>query len=193
MAKKIIDRTKYVNDYDVNTVVDKNGHKKDQIVYKGVEIPFLQPAKEVTKRLIVATIFSVLSVACVIGTQAVVHGSQNYWAVLIPLGIALLPSLYLIMGVAAFQFDGCNMTRKRYEISIIRVFKSGAAIVVLSLVAFAGDFIYRITSGDWLFLTGDWIYYVIVLAAFGFSLSAVIMLRTVDVDERELITSTSIQ
>ncbi len=179
----------YVDDYTIETYVDEKGREKDKIVYIGPEVPFSAPASVVRPRLIICAVLAVLTVLAVVSTQLIIHGSQNSAFVMFPLAVALFPSMYLLMGVMNFKFNAKPMTRDQYKRGILRVFHSCGGIIVLTLVAFVGDFVYRIPSGDWLFLRGDIIFYIVDAAAFGACLACVLILRTIGIDERAYLTA----
>ena len=61
---------------------------------------------------------------------------------------------------------------------MIRFSRSGTGIAALMLIALAGDLIYRFTSGDWLYMGGDWSFLLLAISVlFGAAFSVWILNR----------------
>lgn len=80
------------------------------------------------------------------------------------------------------------MKRDRYMHSVIRVFRSSSGIAILMAVVLLAEVAYRAIFRDWLFLRGDIKFLVYVVGAAIINVIIIVLLRRVDLDEREVAT-----
>lgn len=180
-------KLQYTKDYRTDTVTDEKGREHKKYTYIGPLIPFITDAKTVKKKFIITAVLTVILVVCLIITEGLEHGSAWFALVSIPLAVALFPTLYLIMGVCTLQYNGDRMRRDRYEHSYVRVLKSCAGIIPCVGVGLIADFVYRFMYKDWLFLKEDILFYVMVVIVLTAAVAIVLIVRSVEVDERQLL------
>ena len=180
------DHIKYIDDYETELIRDEKGKYKKKVTYIGPYIPFNEPISKVRIKFILSDILS-LAVCAATGYASLIRHTTGGWLLtVLPLMVSLLPCLYLIMGAVSLPMSGKPMQRDRYMHSIIRCFRSCAAIGILDVMVILSDILYRVSKSDWMFLKGDYIFYACIVSAGLFSVGIIAILRLVQLDEREL-------
>ena len=180
------DHIKYIDDYETELVCDEKGKYRKKVTYIGPYIPFAEPAGRVRIKFAAADVLS-LAVCAATGYASIIRHTTGGWLLtVLPLMVSLLPCLYLIMGSVSLPMSAKPMKRDRYMHSIIRCFRSCAAIGILDIMVLLSDVLYRVTKSDWMFLKGDYIFYSCIIAAGIVSVLIILTLRSVKLDEREL-------
>ena len=181
------DHVKYINDYETELVEDAKGRYRKRVKYIGPYIHFNESLKTLRIKFIIADMFAILTALLLVGANRVPHTTGGWLFTMLPLLAALFPGLYLIMGVFSLPMNGKPMQRDRYMHSMIRAFRSSAAIIVFMIVVLISGLVYRLLMSDWEFLKGDIIFMICVIMAAFLSAGLILVLRLVNIDERELI------
>lgn len=180
------DSLKYVNDYTTELYEDEKGKTRERTTYVGPMIKFRDDPKSVKTKLIVSTVLTCLMACALVYSVMMNHASAWWGFTVIPMAVAAFPALYMVMGALNFQFDAVPMKRDRYMRSIIRVFKSSAAVIVCYVVGLIADVVYRAVFDDWLFLSEDILFATLSITVIVLSAIVILILRSLNVDEREL-------
>lgn len=185
--KMLNDSMRFVDDYAVEKYTDEKGRTKEKVVYIGPLLPIRGEAASVHRRAIIAAVISVLQAAALCYCEFLSHTSAWWIPVAIPLAAALFPELYLVMGLFSLPYRCMELKRDSYTRGIIRVFKSAAGAGILTAVSYIADWAYRFINSDFLFLKGDIKYSVCCLFVIGSLIAVILLLRGIEVDERELL------
>jgi hypothetical protein len=179
------DHIQYLDDYEIRYVKDEKGREKKEIVYIGPMIPVQEDKKRLRIKLPCAAVLAVLAVFTVL--SAVFTRHVGGLIAELPLIISLFPCLYLIMGIFLLPYSGKPMKRDVYMHGMIRVFRSCGALTVLMGIVLVIEILRRITQQDTLFLRDDVLFIVRIVGAIALSVLIILILRSVEIDEKELI------
>jgi len=174
-------KRKYAEDYEIVTEEDENGREKETIVYQGAMYRPRTWGNE-KKKIIWGAVCGGLSCVFLILSQLFVHASS--WApyVALPLAAALIPAAFLCAGLVRLPYKLAPMRRDQYMRGMIRVCRSALAVAILSGIAFAGDFLYRALSGDWMYMGEDIRFLIFAACTAGLAAAALVLIRDVAVD-----------
>lgn len=175
-----------VCDYNTELYRDEKGMLREKAVYIGPMIPFIGDAKTVRRKLFFVMAISVVLVAVVLYAALCEHTTAWWGLTSIAMAVALFPCFALITGIVNLPFSAEPMKRDRYQHSIIRTIKSTAILLAFLLVEVIGETIYRFTHDDWMFLRDDIVFLAVIFAAIALSIGNILVLRSIDVDEREV-------
>lgn len=183
-GKGLSDRTRYVDDFKVVEVPDKNGRLKKRAVYTGT---WFTPRDEdaAKRRLWAALALAAVEALLYLWTLMLTHLGSGKLLVMLPLLAGLFPLWYLLMGIAALPYRGKPMRRDQYMHSFIRVSRSAVAVAAFAAVGLAAVFVYRTVGSDWLFLRGDWLFLTGCVLVMGLSALLVILVQRIDIAERD--------
>ncbi len=180
------DHVKYVNDYTTELYTDEKGKTREKTIYIGPLIYFREKAETVRTKLVISGVLA-LFIVFFAGYSATCEHTTAWWILTsLPMAIALVPCLYLLMGAGTYQYSAKPMQRDRYMHSIIRAYRSMGAITGLSAAEIIFEFVFRIKNKDWLFIRGDRLFLAAVVLAIVFCVLNIILLRSLDIDEREI-------
>lgn len=180
------DHLRYVNDYSTELYTDKKGKTKEKVTYIGPVIPFKNDKKEVTMKLVAVALLSVLLIASIVYGAMCEHTTGSWFLTSLPMAVSFFPCLYLAMGTIELPFNAKPMQRDRYMHSIIRVFKSCGALMGIMIAELLFELVYRLIHKDWMFLKGDIVFLVAVFGALVCAVLSILILRSIDTDEREI-------
>lgn len=177
-------RSRYAGDFKVVEVPDKKGRLRKKAVYTGTWT--VMRDLTVARRILWGCLgLTVLDGIAYGRALLLTHFSSGKFLVMIPLLAGLFPLFYLCMGATALPYGGKPMRRDQYMHSFIRMSRSAVAVAAFALTGMLATLVYRIALGDWLFLPEDKLFLGLYLAAVAASVLIVILLRRVDLMERE--------
>ena len=179
------DHIQYLDDYEIRYVKDEKGREKKEIVYIGPMIPVREDKSRLRIKLPAVAALVVLAVLTVL--SAVFTRHVGGLIAELPLIISLFPCLYLIMGIFLLPYSGKPMKRDAYMHGMIRVFRSCGALTVLMAIILVFEIIRRIAQQDTLFLRDDVLFLIRVAGAVILPVLIIVILRSVEIDEKELI------
>lgn len=177
-------RTKYVDDFTMVEVPDKKGRMRKKAVYTGAWT-VLRDRKAGQRAMFLALALSLATAAVYFRALLLTHFGSSRLLVMGPLCLGLFPLLYLLMGCTELPYRGKPLRRDQYMHGVIRMCRSAVAVTAFDLVALAALFILRAVVGDWLSLPEDRHYLILSVLAAIFAVLIVIILRRVDLVERE--------
>ena len=184
-GKAFGDPGRYAGDFDIVEIPDKRGRPRKRAVYRGAWTVLRDPSSATKGRLWAALAMSA-ALACVqVRTLLIRHASAGRLLVMFPLLAGLFPGLYLLMGAFELPLRGRPMRRDQYMHSFIRMSRSAVAIGALTLTGLLASLAERIARGDWLFLAGDWQFMACCAAIAALCAAIILLLRSVDLGERE--------
>lgn len=149
------DRARYVDDYEIKLVEGKNGKQRRVAVYKGVWYCMQGEKKTLRTKLVIAAVLAILACACLITMLLQEHVAHIWYTVIVPIGLAMFPAFYLLMGISELPYTLKPMDRARYYHSFIRSSRSAVAIIALAAVGEGAALIYRIKNNEWIFMRGE--------------------------------------
>ena len=177
-------RTRYVNDFKVVEEPDKKGRLRKKAVYIGAwTLP--RDEKQGKRTCWACLVLALASAAMYFRGLLLTHFGSGKLLVMLPLMLGMFPLLYLLMGAAELPYRGRPMRRDQYMHSFIRMSRSAAAVTAFDLVGVIALFVLRIAAGDWLFLPEDRAFLALTLGPVVLLVLIVILLRRVDLVERE--------
>lgn len=182
------DHIKFIDDYDTELVTDEKGKVRKKVTYIGPYIPIKTDIKVCRALFILIDILSLASTALILFACVIRHTTGSWLVTMMPLLLSLFPSLYLLSGCILLPMSGAPMKRDRYMHSVIRVFRSSSGIDILMAVVLLAEVAYRAIFRDWLFLRGDIRFLVYIVGAAIINVIIIVLLRRVDLDEREVAT-----
>lgn len=182
--KSFFDRLKYADDFRIESETDSKGRTKEKAVYIGNWYVFRDFCSSDRWKMIITLVAGVAVMIFQFLQVLQTHVGSGSLFVLLPMAAALFPGLYLLMGAAGLPYKGNPMRRDQYMHSVIRVSRSAVAILSCNTVAFAATFVLRIVTGDWMFLSGDFIYLALFIVSTAFCAGMILLLRSLDITER---------
>lgn len=177
---------KFTDDYVIEDYTDAKGREKERAVYVGPRIPIREDIKSLRLKLAGVLVLAFITVALILCCHLINHTTAWWFGTVIPLGAALFPAMFLLFSLPNLPFKGGAMQRDGYMHGIIRLFNCFGAIAVIMAVELVFEIIYRFTKNDWLFVSGDVAFVVLVVLTILISIAAIVILRSIDVDETEL-------
>ena len=182
---KFSDLKRYVGDFEVVEVRDKNGKTRKKARYTGVWTVPRDGSPATRAKLFAAAAMAFLLIAIYFWLLLLTHAGSGSLLVMLPLLAGLFPGLYLIFGVLSLPFTGRPMRHDQYMHSFIRASRSATAIAVFVLAGLIMSFIDRAIRGDWLFLPEDFRFIAGCVIILLLSLGLVLILRGIDLTEKE--------
>ena len=177
-------RTRYVNDFKVVEEPDKKGRLRKKAVYIGTwTLP--RDEKQGKRTCWAALVLALISAVLYFRGLLLTHFGSGKLLVMLPLMLGMFPLLYLLMGATELPYRGRPMRHDQYMHSFIRMSRSAVAVTVFDLVGVIALFVLRAVEGDWLFLPEDWGFLALTLIPAILLVLIVILLRRVDLMERE--------
>ena len=182
---KFSDLKRFVGDFEIIEVKDKNGRMRKKALYTGVWTVLRDAGTATRAKMYAAAATAFVLIAAYIWSLLLTHVGSGSLLVMLPLLAGLFPALYLIFGVLSLPFDGHPMRRDQYMHSFIRASRSAVAIDAFILAGLLGLFIYRSIQGDWLFLPEDWRFIAGCVFILMLSGGIILTLRSIDLTEKE--------
>lgn len=175
---------KFASLYQSENYVDARGRKKTRLRYTGPWTVPLSTDRGTRIRIRACGIGTWLILAALIGLQLFRHASSGCWYTAVPLMAALFPGAYGALGSIDLPWRLKPLTRDRYMHSVIRICRSSLAVLILTgAAAVVCEPVYRIISGDWIFLSEDVLYLILCLIAAGLAFGEIITLRGMEFHE----------
>ena len=182
---KFSDLKRFVGDFEIIEVKDKNGRMRKKALYTGVWTVLRDAGTATRAKMYAAAATAFVLIVAYIWSLLLTHVGSGSLLVMLPLLAGLFPVLYLLMGVFSLPFRGKPMRRDQYMHSFIRASRSAVGVSAFAFAGLLASFVYRIILGDWLFLPEDW-YFIAACAVIGMlSAGTVYFLRSIDLSERE--------
>ena len=178
--------TKFTDDYTIEYYTDAKGREKERAVYIGPHIPIRDELKSLRLKLTGILVLGLLTVALILICHLLNHTTAWWFGTVIPLGAALFPAMFILFSLPNLPFNGGPMQRDGYMHGIIRLFNCFGAITAIMVVELIFEIIYRVTKSDWIFVSGDIIFLILVVLTIVASIAAIVILRSIDTDETEL-------
>lgn len=175
---------KYVDDFKVVEAPDKKGRLRKTAVYSGTWT-VLRDKKAGQRAVWASLVLSLAAAAVYFRALLLTHFGSGKLLVMAPLCLGLFPLLYLLMGCTELPYRGKPLRRDQYMHGFIRMCRSAVAVASFDLVSVVALFILRAVEGDWLFLPEDWQFLVLTILAALFAILILILLRGIDLSERE--------
>ena len=179
------DLKKYTGDFEVIEEKDPKGRTRKTIRYKGEWI-ILRSASAAEKARLWAALAAAFLLAGAYGWMlTLTHIGSGQYYVMVPLLAGLFPLLYLMMGVCSLPFRCKPMRRDQYMHSFIRSSRSAMAVAVFAAAGLLAVMIFRAVKGDWDFFPEDRLFMILCAAVIALAAGIIILLRKIDVTERE--------
>ncbi|ABX41198.1 hypothetical protein [Lachnoclostridium phytofermentans] len=160
----------YVNDYDINTEVTKEGNKykeKKNITYHGKYYRIQMDDDKIKKAKWINVVFGIVFFLLFTFLGFLNNDSSRIFYVVLPYVILFLPIFYTNMGTIKLLNISGDMTTKEYEFTIQRMRKTTLSMLILAIACSIGEILYLVrnkitdfTSKDYVFLSG-----ILVIAA----------------------------
>lgn len=154
-GKLFLNRSRYVNDFQIEEYQDARGKTRRRAVYTGPWTVLCETGGKTLAKLIGAATLSAVAAAALVNALLLTHASSGNLFVMIPLYAALFPMLYLLMGASALPYRQNPMRRDQYMHGIARMQRSSVAILAFLAVGVIASFIYRFVMKDWMFRKED--------------------------------------
>lgn len=185
LMRYITDPGKYVKDFRIEETKDEKGRVRRRAVYTGVWTVLRRPGPGTSAVLWSSLLLSFLIAGLYGWAVTVTHLTAGSYWVMVPLLLGLFPVLYLLMGALSLPFRGKPMRRDQYMHGFIRVSRSCFAVSVFSLAALLATLVFRAVRGGWDFFPEDWVFTVLCLLVPGLCAAVILLLRGVEVTEKE--------
>ena len=177
---------KFADDYTLEYYTDAKGREKQRAVYIGPRIPIRDELKPLRLKLAGVLVLALVTVALVLTCHMLNHTTAWWFGTVIPLAVALFPSLFLLFALPNLPFNGGPMQRDAYMHGLIRLFNCFGALTAIMAVEIVFEIIYRVIYSDWIFLKDDIVFLAVVVLTIVSGIVAISILRTIDTDETEL-------
>ena len=135
-------RFRFVEDYEVRHVPDKNGKLKKKVIYIGQWVQVLEDAEIYRKLVWRIRLFSLIAVVGLLPAIGLDHAASRCVYVILPLVAGLFPLVYLLMGLFEIKATALRLEKRRYEEGIVRVKRSGMAVALFSGIGFGAYLLY---------------------------------------------------
>ena len=178
--------TKFTDDYTIEYYTDAKGRDKERAVYIGPHIPIREELKSLRLKLIGILVLGLITVALILTCHLINHTTAWWFGTVIPLGAALFPAMFILFSLPNLPFKDGSMQRDGYMHGIIRLFNCFGALTAIMAVELVFETIYRAVNSDWMFVSGDIVFLILVVLVIVASIAAIVILRSIDVDETEL-------
>jgi protein-S-isoprenylcysteine O-methyltransferase Ste14 len=163
----------YVNDYDINTEVTKEGNKykeKKNITYHGKYYRIQMDKDKIKKAKWINVIFGIVFFLLFTFLGFLNNESSRIIYVVLPYVLLFLPIFYTNLGTIKLLTISDDMTTKEYEFTIQRMRKTTLSMLILSIACIIGEILYLLrnsitdfASKDYVFLSGILIFAVLAL------------------------------
>lgn len=175
---------KYAEMYQSEHYEDEHGRKKTRLRYTGPWMVPLSTDREARIRIPVCGICTWLILAALIVLQLFRHASSGCWYTAVPLLAALFPGAYGALGSIDLPWKQKPLTYDRYMHSIIRICRSSLAVLILTgMTVLICEPVYRLVSGDWIFLREDILFLALCLLTAGLAFGEIHTLRGMEYHE----------
>lgn len=155
-GKSFSDRMRYVDDFKIEEYQNARGKTRKRAVYIGPWTVLNETGGKTLAKLIGAAALAVFAAAAFVNVLLIPqHAASDSLFVMIPLYVALFPTLYLLMGAFSLPYRQKPMRRDQYMHGITRMQRSSVAILVFLAVGVIASFIYRFSMKYWLFRKED--------------------------------------
>ncbi|MCQ2458646.1 MAG: hypothetical protein MJ142_07965 [Clostridia bacterium] len=169
---------KFAEMYQTESYVDEHGRKKARLRYTGPWTVPLDTGGTALVRIRACGICTWLILAVLIALQLFRHASSGCWYTAVPLLTALFPGAYGALGSIDLPWRLKPLTQDRYMHSVIRICRSSLAVLILTgVTALICEPVYRIVSGDWIFLREDILFLILCVTAAGLAFGEIRVLR----------------
>ena len=182
-SRSFSDLKKYIGDFQIVEEKDAKGRIRKSAVYTGTWF-VVQDKPGIRIRLWGSLVLALVLAVCYGRNLILTHTVSGQYPVMVPLLAGLFPGLYLLMGVLSLPFRGKPMRRDQYMHSFIRASRSAVAVGVCDLISQAAALVCRAVTGDWIYLSEDWLFTALGLVVPVLAVALIFLLRSVDPDEK---------
>ena len=143
MAKK----RAYVNDYDINTEIIRDGKKikeKKNITYHGTYYRIQMEEKKLKKAKWINVIYGLILFSLFAFLGLLNNEGSRIIYVVLPYVFLFLPIFYTNMGTIKLLNISGDMTTKEYNFTIIRMKKTTLSLLILSIACALGEILFMI-------------------------------------------------
>ena len=183
-GKLFSDRMRYVDDFKIEEYRDARGKTRRKAVYIGPWTVLNETGGRTLAKIIGAAALAAAGAAVLFSALLLTHTMSGNPFVMIPLYVALFPTLYLVMGAFSLPYRQKPMRRDQYMHGIRRMQRSSVAILIFIAVSLIAGFIYRFAEKEWMYLKRDtWFLVSCILSALLFA-GLLWLLGSIEVHER---------
>ncbi len=135
---------RFLKDYELVTSVDEKGREKKAVAYKGSYFDFEIAEEDYQGFRKLAWALIVAMIALQIGAGFVANRGMYQIYIAVPYVLCFFPLVYLSAGALRLPKNTTHLQRDQAELTIRRMKRSGAALLVLNSMVIISELVYLV-------------------------------------------------
>lgn len=135
---------RFTKDFELVTTVDENGREKRSAEYKGEYFSFEVDSADYKRFRTLALALTLVMICLQIGAGFVANRGMYQMYIAIPYVLCFFPLVYLSAGALRLPRETAHLRRDQAELTIRRMKRSGAALLVFTSMVILAELIYLI-------------------------------------------------
>lgn len=177
------DSLKYVDDYKIELAENKKGKLRRTVTYIGIWYAIKNNEKSARTKLFIVLALGIIAAGCLVGMLLNWNSADVWLPVTVPKAVALLPMLYLLMGVSELPYKLKPMHRAKYYHSFIRISRSGVGVLAFVGVSIVAEIVYRFVYKAWDLGQGEWLSFMFAGVLIASVVATIKLLYSIEIDE----------
>ena len=135
---------RFTKDFELVTTVDENGREKRSAEYKGEYFSFEVDSADYKRFRMLALALTLVMICLQIGAGFVANRGMYQMYIAIPYVLCFFPLVYLSAGALRLPRETAHLRRDQAELTIRRMKRSGAALLVFNSLVILSELVYLI-------------------------------------------------
>ncbi|MBP7161555.1 hypothetical protein KBB45_09840 [Myxococcota bacterium] len=135
---------RFTKDFELVTTVDENGREKRGVEYKGGYFSFVVDRVDYKRFRTLALALTLVMICLQIGAGFVANRGMYQIYIAVPYVLCFFPLVYLSAGVLRLPRETAHLRRDQAELTIRRMKRSGAALLVFNSLVILSELVYLI-------------------------------------------------
>jgi len=135
---------RFTKDFELVTTVDENGREKRSAEYKGEYFSFEVDRVDYKRFRTLALALTLVMICLQIGAGFVANRGMYQIYIAVPYVLCFFPLVYLSAGVLRLPRETAHLRRDQAELTIRRMKRSGAALLVFNSLVILSELVYLI-------------------------------------------------
>ncbi len=135
---------RFTKDFELVTTVDENGREKRGVEYKGGYFSFVVDSIDYKRFRTLALALTFVMICLQIGAGFVANRGMYQMYIAIPYVLCFFPLVYLSAGALRLPRETAHLRRDQAELTIRRMKRSGAALLVFNSLVILSELVYLI-------------------------------------------------
>ncbi len=135
---------RFTKDFELVTTVDENGREKRGVEYKGGYFSFVVDSIDYKRFRTLALALTLVMICLQIGAGFVANRGMYQIYIAVPYVLCFFPLVYLSAGALRLPRETAHLRRDQAELTIRRMKRSGAALLVFNSLVILSELVYLI-------------------------------------------------